>query len=305
MKVAILGSGFMGKTHAEALQQLPNINLVGILTTSRHPQSVEDFGTRVYTEFEQLMNIERPDVVSICLPTFLHKQYVMALADLGIHIICEKPLALSVQDAREMMAYCDKQQVRLFIGHVLHFFPEYRKLQADMNHGKLGELGSIFTRRVNFHPGVTSDWYNDDNKSGGVLFDLMIHDLDILRALAGEVDSIYAVRRKLDNFDFAQVTLTFTNGVIAHAVGGWGTPEQFAYSCDLFGNQGALALEKMDHTGENNPYYRQLQHFLHCIAEDQTPIITAADAYEAIILCKAAQKSIDTGALVLRADVND
>lgn len=318
MKVAVLGSGFMGKTHAEALKQIKNVELVGIYTTSHNPQSVTSFDSPIYTSFDKLMMEQKPDIVSVCLPTHLHKQYVLKAAELGVHIICEKPIALNLEDAREMISVCEEKKVKLFIGHVLRFFPEYHQLKTDVDTGKVGNIGVMHTQRANDHPGIHHKWYNDYKKSGGVILDLMIHDLDFMRYLNGEVKSVFAMNKRADNLDYALVTLLFENDAIANLEGLWGRPGSLEYSCEVYGDKGVLHLRngkdpvkvslhdkdiKTINPLYNDPYYLQLSHFITCLKDNEEPIVTTSDAYEAAKLSLAALKSINSGKPVLIKDV--
>lgn len=310
MRVAVLGSGFMGEVHARAFKEIEDVELVGIFTKSENNDNLTPFNCNIYDSVEKLIKEENPDVVSVCLPSYLHKEYVIQLADLGVHVICEKPIALTLADAREMMAACEANNVRLFIGHVLRFFPEYMQLTKSVRRGDVGNIGVLHGRRTNTHPGLTSAWYNDDSKSGGALLDLVIHDLDFMRYLNGEVRSIFARNQKRENIDFAMITLQFENDAVGNVEVLWGPNVDFEYSFEVYGSEGIIHLtnerqsiqlkgtsKKVVENSSNgkDPYYLMLKHFINCIQEEIEPIVTSEDAYEAIKLSLAATESTRIG----------
>lgn len=311
MRVAVLGSGFMGMTHASAYKGIPGVELVGIFTKSDNYDELAVFDCGIYNSVEKLVEEQNPDVISVCLPTYLHKEYVIRAANLGVHVICEKPIALNLADAKEMIAACEANNVRLFIGHVLRFFPQYQQLKESVEQGDVGDIGVLHARRTNEHPGLASQWYNDESKSGGVMLDLIIHDFDFLRYLNGEVRSVFARNQKRDKIDLAYITLQFENDVIANLEVLWGPSVDFDYSFEVYGSKGIIHLSNQDQpiklkkmnepvmshslVNDTDPYYLQLSHFIECIQLEKEPIVTVQDACEAIRISLAAVESTKTG----------
>ena len=124
MKIGIAGSGFMGSTHAAAWAET-EAQITGIVAeTTQEAQSLADqYGARVYLDFEALLS--DVDVIDICTPTHLHNQMVIQAAAYGKQIICEKPLARTVEQAQQMVSACQEAGVHLLVAHVVRFFPEY------------------------------------------------------------------------------------------------------------------------------------------------------------------------------------
>lgn len=320
MKVAVIGCGTMGRTHALQLVKIPGIQLVGVCSTRMETaQALADqCGTQAFCSFEDLIDQTDPDAISICLPTPLHKEYVLKTAALGKHIICEKPIANSLRDAREMIDVCRQRNVRLFIGHVVRFFPSYMNINSIVANGAIGKPMVVHARRAGPHPGEAKAWYNQLSDSGGVIMDLMIHDIDYLRGLLGEVKTVYAFNRKTDRIDYALVTLRFESGAMANLEGFWGFPGPFETKIDISGDKGticsdsgksvALKVRKsrelsakplpkevaVPETTGYDPYFGQLQHFLECIRNGQEPIVTAEDSLKAMEIALAAIESVRT-----------
>src|SRR5258708_14610889 len=132
------------------------------------------------------------DIVDICTPTATNKPLVLTAAKAGKQVICEKPIALTVEDAQAMIEAC--RQVRFFIGMVLRFFPQYRAAKQLVAAGRIGKPGVLRLKRVSYVPQKPEAWYFNDAVSGGMAVDLMIHDFDYARWLAGEVERVYALK---------------------------------------------------------------------------------------------------------------
>ena len=323
MKVAIIGCGFMGFTHAETYLSMSNVELVGMCgMKERDRKRVVDRGIPYFETMEQMIAEAKPEVINICLPTHLHKEMTVKAASAGIHVICEKPMAGNLADAKEMIQVCKQNKVRLFIAHVLRFFPSYQNIAAHVRRGEIGDLGVINTRRVVAHPGKEpGSWYNDDAKSGGVVMDLMIHDTDFVSSLLGEADTIYALKRKTAEKQYALVTIKFMNGTIANMEALWGYAGPLTFSCRISGRKGVIRFNSESSSSIRtikdmqeealsgsateavrlqspllrDPYQTQLEHFITCIKDGAEPVISEYDAYKALHLSLAANHSAEIG----------
>jgi predicted dehydrogenase len=311
----------MGSVHAEAYKKLEDVNLVGIVDTNlpKATQLAEKLGTKAFQTYEEAVSgLEVIDAVSICLPTPLHKEFVIKAADEGRDIICEKPLARTLSDAREMIIHCQEKDVKLFVGHVVRFFPEYVKSKQMIDAGKIGQPAVVRTTRGGAFPNASNDWYADFTSSGGLVLDMIIHDFDYLRWCFGEVERVYAKSSKgrvYSKTEYALVTLRFENGVMAHVEGTW-AHQTFTYKFEIAGKDGIIDFDSSkigpvvasrNQNGQgggvavpesplkDNPYYLELKHFVDCIKTDREPIVTAEDAYKAMEIALAALQSIETG----------
>jgi UDP-N-acetylglucosamine 3-dehydrogenase len=319
MRVAVVGCGTMGKSHIENLAAMPGVGLVAICDNNEIEvnKTAEQWQIRAYVSLDEMINMENPDVVSICLPTYLHKEYVLRVAAYGKHIICEKPIAPSIEDAVEMINTCKEKGVRLFVGHVVRFFPNYADIKAKVDAGVIGKVGVIHTKRIGSNPARARAWYKD--RSGGVIIDLMIHDIDFLCSVMGEVTSVYALQTQSEQNDYALVTLRFAGGAIANLEAHWGYPGPFTTAVEFAGTEGVIRFNSEDalslkivkaasaednqpaavaipqSPAFHNPYYYELKHFLACIENDTESIVTATDALRALRIALAAAQSAQTG----------
>jgi predicted dehydrogenase len=228
-KVAVVGCGFMGRMHANVYGLLDNAELVALVdrkAEKRDRYSV-DFGVPAYETIHELF-VEHPDLdaVDICLPTFEHKDATIIVAAAGKHVFCEKPMALSVDEADEMIESCRKAGVRLMIGHCIRFWPEYVLLKQLVDEGSLGKLLSInLTRYGEFPTWSTDNWLADEEKSGGGVLDMHVHDTDYIHFLLGAPKSVNSWGT-IDHRGPSQVftTMQYANGTVAHLEGGWNLP---------------------------------------------------------------------------------
>jgi UDP-N-acetylglucosamine 3-dehydrogenase len=317
--ILLIGAGTMGCVHADAYAQMENVHVVGVVDPNidNAKKLAELLKSKAFSSFEEALPvIKQANVVDICLPTHLHKEFVLRSANEGKHVICEKPLAGNLQDAKEMIAHCEEKGVRLFVGHVLRFFPEYKRAKQMIENGKAGTIKLARTSRGGEFPEGSANWFGNVEQSGGLILDMIIHDFDFLRWCFGEVERVYAKSAEEHGdtkLQYALVTLRFQNGVIAHVEGSW-AHEGFNMKFELSGTTGVIdydssqeqpimfvnrsksanqsAVAVPESPLAFNPYYLELQHFLSCLEGNEDSIVTADDAYRAMEISLAAIESI-------------
>lgn len=319
MKVAVAGCGTMGRKFARVISEMRDVELIGIYNHSPHTAKAfaESLGAGWYSSYDELLAEKELELVVIALPTFLHKAYTTRAAAYGKHVICEKPMALNRKDAEDMMRACDRAGVRLFVGHVLRFFPEYRLMRMKAAEGAIGKIGAVRAKRASLHP-PTSSWFADRDKSGGVIFDLMIHEFDYISWVLGEVRSVYTESKRTAGFDYTAAILQFESGAIANIEAVWGHPDSFHANLEMIGSQGVLKCGSQDNKplalqsaeygsaaaegvilpeapSGQDPYALEIAHFIDCIRERKQPIVTVADACRAVDVARMALESLESG----------
>lgn len=324
MKIGVVGAGFIGSIHLDAYAGMPGVEVVGVADARPEVAAAgaARVGARPYASYEDLVSAEDVDVVDVCLPTAFHRDLAARAAREGKHVFLEKPIARTLEDAAEILAAFQNSEGRLFVGHVVRFFPEYARIKAMVDAGELGTVGVARTsRRSPFLTGW-NDWYADWRVSGGVIVDLLIHDFDFLRWCFGEVERVYArgvLGREYNRLDYALVTLRFAGGEIAHAEGHWGYPAPFNYSVEVAGSKSLVTADSTEpapvqHLGGpggpggpgespdtatgKSPFRTELEHFVRCVETGDEPVVAATDAYEALRIGLAAVESIQTGRAV-------
>ena len=320
LKVGILGAGTMGSMHANCYAQLPDVEVVAIADkrTDLARKVAEPLGAQVYEEADELIEKADVDIVDVCLPTPMHKEFVVKAARAGKHVFCEKPLALTIEDGEEMINECEKAGVKFMVGHVLRYFHEYVAIKKQIDAGAIGKPAVVRASRCASQPLGWQDWYRKREMSGGVCLDLIIHDFDFLRWCFGDVERVYAKGTTFTDIpvEYALVTLRFKNGVIAHVEGSW-AHSGFFTTFEAAGTDGLLyfdsrtaspirifvrrkgeekaAVEVPESPVNESPYLREIRHFVECVAQDKEPEITGRDALEAIRIAIAALDSMKTG----------
>ena len=323
MRVGIIGVGFMGSTHAAGWAET-SAELVGCVaeTVDEARPLAEQCGIKVYREVAALLN--DVDVVDICTPTHLHAQMILLAAAAGKHIICEKPMTRNYAEGQQAIQACQKAGVRLFVAHVVRYFPEYALAQQAVAQGQIGKPGVIRLSRGSFRPKKpVGNWFLDETKSGGILMDLMIHDYDYARWIAGEVESVFAKKVSTGHpdasVDYGMVILKHTGGALSHIAGAWAyPPPTFRTHIEIAGDAGLIEFDSDETapirnlisrksqddapdvglpsspTGES-PYTTQIKEFYRALAEDAPVRVTATDGLAAVQIAEAALKSARIG----------
>jgi predicted dehydrogenase len=323
MRIGIAGTGFMGSTHAAAWSAT-EASLQGFVakTTALAEPLARQYGVTVYANYTEMLN--DIDVVDICTPTHRHYEMVLEAAAAGKHIICEKPLARTVEQGQEMIAACKKAGVQLIVAHVVRFFPEYALARQQVKSGQIGDPAVLRLTRGTFQPKKAEDnWFVEFEKSGGMMLDLMIHDLDYARWVAGEVETVYAKKISSEHpgahGDHGLVILRHKSGAISHVEGSWAYPPPlFRTRFEIAGSNGWLQYDSANtasiglhhHAGgdqdipdvplpssplSEDPYTTQIKAFYHSLLKDEPAPVSGADGLASLQLALAAIESAETG----------
>jgi len=328
-KVAIVGGGNMGSTHARHWQALPDVDLAAVLDP--HRDEIKITGKPHYKDWTTMLAEVKPDIIDICTPTSHHREYVDMAAAAGKAIFCEKPLSRTMEDCDEIVDIVEKSGVPFQGGHVLRFFPEFAFGKRLLDAGSVGKPATVRTARMSGFPGRgrANNWYGDYKQSGGVILDLILHDFDWLRWCFGDVERVYAKgletsEKYRGKLDYALVTLRFKSGVVGHVTGSWAHPAGFRTTYEIAGDSGIIdhdsarsaaltytqrAQEGEDQTGKvavsrspmaasDDPYLGELTAFIAALKAGVTPPVTVYDAREAVRIALAAVESVETGKAV-------
>ncbi|MBR5287881.1 MAG: Gfo/Idh/MocA family oxidoreductase [Clostridia bacterium] len=235
MKAAILGAGFIAEFHAQGYLHAQGVELCAVCDTDEGKARAlaARYGCAWYTDAGTLLERERPELVSVCLPTYLHREYtVMALA-CGAHVLCEKPLALTLDDC-EAIAVAAKQAQRIVMtGQVLRWWPEYTRIAAQIR--RLGAPLYVRAQRLQ-HASRPDAWHLKRELGGGALFDLFVHDMDFLLGLFGtdaEVVSVSGSRGGGGSWRRVSAALRFKNGTSAFVEASNQMPSGYPFTAAL------------------------------------------------------------------------
>lgn len=317
LNIGVIGLGAIGQKHCEALAGIRQANLVAVADINEAvlTAAAQKFTAAPYTDYKSLLQHEGLEAVVVATPDDFHREPCVLAAETGLHILVEKPIATTEEDARAIITAAETANVQLMVGFTLRFVPHYLKVKEAVTSGQLGQVISVFARRLN----VISQAERINGRCG-VLHFLGIHDFDVLRWIVGsEPVSIYSeastsVERKFPHEDETFTTIRFANGVVACAHIGWNLPDNHPggrdFKLDISGDQGSL---NMDLATQGVKIYTKSGHkfpstapglgeedrvFVDCILDDRPVPVTGQDGLVALRMVNAALDSIDKKAVV-------
>lgn len=221
-RVAVIGVGSMGKNHARVYSELPGVELIAVADENAANAAAvgNAYGAKVYTDYRALLEKEKPEAVSIAVPTALHEVVALAALEAGAHILVEKPIAATLEEGRRIIAAAARHNRCLMVGHIVRFNPAIQLLKIKLKTGELGRVFQIFCRRAGPFPARIRDV--------GVVVDLAPHDVDVMRFLVEQdPDRVYAEtaqRIHTEHEDLLFGMLHFPSGITGALEINWLTP---------------------------------------------------------------------------------
>jgi predicted dehydrogenase len=321
MKLAVLGLGFMGSTHVKALQNIQGVELASVCSYDeialsgdfRHiqgnlggPGELMDFSrVRKYREIEQALADPDIDAVDLCLPTDLHAAAAIEALRAGKHVLVEKPMALDGVAADRMIAEAERSGKILMTAQVLRFLPPYIALRQAISQGQLGLVRSAVFRRRCAAP-AWGGWLKRPELSGGGVFDLLIHDVDMALHLFGKPERVAATGYE-DNsrgIDILHAQFVYSNGGVVLVDGGWHHPKAYPFAMEFtvvadggtidFSSSGRAPTLFREDGGEErlalkdqDGYAAEVEYFVQCCLTGQQPeICPARESADAVKLAR-------------------
>lgn len=335
-RVAVIGCGSIAKfRHLVEYNANPNVEIVAAcdIVPERAEKMAEQYEAEAFTDYQSLLEQIKPDVVSVCLPNYLHAPVSIAALEAGAHVLCEKPMATSYQEGQAMIAAAKVNNRKLMIGHNQRFVASHQKAKELI---AAGELGKIYSFRTTFGHGGPEGWSVDGKDSWffrkdeafiGAMGDLGVHKADVIRYILGEefteVSAMVETNAKegatVD--DNAVCLLKSESGVIGSLTASWAYNANEDNSTVIYGEKAVLRLEDdpkygliANYTNGQTVKYElgQIQsneaggqttthvidHFIESIAEDREPLITGEEGLLSLNLILGALESSETGQLV-------
>lgn len=307
LRVGVIGLGFMGRMHLGAYRQLSGVKVVAISDHNAKraagdlsdgwgnlPGAVDHWdmkGVKGTTDWREVLDLLEVDVVDVCLPTPTHAEVSIAALKAGKHVICEKPMARSVAEARAI-EQAERASRKFFMpAMVLRFVPEYAWLKKQIETGELGALQSLVMRRV---CGTPKGWFLDAQLSGGAILDLHLHDADFIAYLLGMPRAVqsHGIRGASGAIDHVVSHYFYEPGPgLVVAEGGWlspGVPFSASYTACFekgtaqyqTGIQPGLTLTQDEKTRpvevSGDGFQGELAYFLECIRENRPPRVSSS-----------------------------
>ncbi|HEU0000780.1 MAG TPA: inositol 2-dehydrogenase [Ktedonobacteraceae bacterium] len=326
IKMGVIGLGRMGQLYTTLLaSQINGASLYAVAEVNEQVRSrvaSEIVISHAFADFHELVALPDLNAVIIATPTSTHHELVVAAAGAGKAILCEKPLALTLTETRSALEAVARAQVPLQVGFMRRFDAAYQKAKALIDSGQIGY--PVTFKSLSRDPFCPQIEYADPQKSGGLILDMGIHDIDLARWLMGsEVERVTAegttlVCKTLEavgDIDNALINLRFKSGALGNIEVSRNAFYGYDIRTEVLGSEGAVMIGVHQHTPvllltrggaqyDITPYlmerfgdaYRtQVQHFVDCLLSGQTPLVGGADAYAAYEIGVAATQSFQTG----------
>ncbi len=340
VKVGLVGLGMMGGAHfaayrdevdtaevvavcdAHAERLAPGGDAVegNIDTGAGDRMNLSGIGT--YTEIDRLLAEPDIDMVDLCLPTHLHAPMTIKALAAGKHVFCEKPMALTSDDANEMIVAAEEAGKMLMIGHCLRFWPEYVMIKEMIDSGKYGKVLSAVLRRVSPTPTWSADgWLLRAGRSGLAAIDLHVHDVDTLQWFFGAPNAVSAggVRHEDGGVGHIVAQYDYDGGPMVVAEGGWDFPPEFPFSMSAvvmfekatveFDSRQSPALTVYPAEGGKqtpqvptaNAYAEELKYFADCITSGSKPDrVPPSESANAVAIVEAEIESAKSGGKIVK-----
>jgi UDP-N-acetylglucosamine 3-dehydrogenase len=329
IKVGLLGAGFIGTAHAQAYAVIEEAQLVAVADVKREAADrlAESHGARAYHDIEALLADDEVEAIDVCLPTFLHERCVVLAARRGKHVLCEKPIALTLEEVDRMISAVQEAGGIAMVAQVIRFWPQYVVIRDMFERGELGRPLIATAARLAQRPGW-SGWFKDPSLSGGALVDLHIHDLDYICSLFGKPRSVYAVGLTSETGAWDHVVTSLDYGdKRAVAEASYLMPEGFPFQMafGLLGTDGCAEYRfrvggQVDQREEAetelvvyrpgepperpscpqaDAYVAEVAYFVNCVAEGRQPALaTLGEARTVLEVALAARRSLETGLVI-------
>lgn len=333
IKVGLIGCGFMGGMHSACYAALENLGVKVTAVADVRPEFAKKLAgdAEIYATGMELIEKADVDVVDVCLPTHLHTAHAVAAMKAGKHVFVEKPVCFN-DDEMELLLQTEKETgVKVQVGQVVRLFNEYIWLKKAVDEGRYGKvLYGEFRRLSNLPTWAWENWLHQVEKSGGVAVDMHVHDVDFVRYIMGEPDTVKAHAYRDGEGAIQQIHALFGYGknVCVSVEAGWNYPADFPFTADfrvmfekatvvmsggaitVYPVEGgsekaeiAVEFEGTNDIGGNlsslGGYYNELKYFVEWLQGVKTqPIATIADAVQSVRLVK--QEIEAAGGLIVK-----
>jgi len=324
VKIGVAGLGMMGERHVRVYDKMPVVELYALCDANaeRAREMSEKYGTKCYTDVEEMLKDPELDAIDIVLPDRLHRDAILLAAKYGKHILVEKPMASTVEDAQIIADALRGYDKTFMIGQILRFDPRYSMAREAVQSGKLGVPVSVYARR-NSHI-IGPRHYNG---ATNLVPHVMVHDIDAVQWILGErIKTVYAkasdkIFHDKGMMDCVQFMFTTESGLFGQMEACWILPEVSITSIDdqleIIGTEstvytkncgeGFMLLDerKADaidsrhwpdlNGGVAGALYEELTEFVRCVESGKESIISAEDGLYLIKVVEAVEESIRLG----------
>ncbi|RKS80040.1 putative dehydrogenase [Motilibacter peucedani] len=317
--MGVIGVGALGSMHLRNLASLPACRVTHVADThlSEGGAATAHLHGATLTDVASMLAPGTVDAVVVSTPTDTHAQLVVAALRAGVSVFCEKPMARTAQEARTLVDLARSRGAKVAVGHVVRYFPEYAAAYDLVRGKQLGTVRSARMARLNASPGRVQQWYRQSGRSGGVLLDMAIHDIDWALWTFGPAARVFATRAGEPGAEVVSVTLKHLDGQITYLDASW-RDDAFSTSLELWGSEGfyrvagsssagfEVSCPRTDQSGDylpgpdsspvpDDPYRLELAAAVDWFAgTGPAPLATAEEGLAALRVVEAAEASIQS-----------
>jgi predicted dehydrogenase len=326
--IAVVGSGRAGMIHARNFAQgIPGARLVAMVdpAAAARDAALRELGLdKGYADYRQALSDPAVNALVVVTPTDFHREIVVAAAQAGRHVLCEKPMAMNVPECSAMIAACEQARVKLQIGFMRRYHRDFVAAKEALDGGAIGD--PVLVKSLTRGPSMPQPWMYDIKKSNGPLAEVNSHDIDSLRWFAGDdFAEVYAVAGNYrspearaqhpDFYDNVAMTVRFTRGAQGMIDGAQGVGYGYDARLEILGTKGVLLVGSLASSsvvvcGDSrlvspavrswrdlfaDAYYEEDRAFVRSILEDRPPSPSGRDGLEAVKAVNAGNRSIATG----------
>ncbi|MHB1653264.1 MAG: Gfo/Idh/MocA family protein [Desulfitobacteriaceae bacterium] len=332
MRFGIIGCGRIAPKHAESILALPEAELVAVcdIVPEKAQAFADKYGAAPYTDYLEMLGNPEIDIVTIATPSDLHAPIGIAAAEAGKHVMVEKPMAMTLQSADELIGACRKAGVKLAVIHQNRFNQSIKLLRKALDDGRFGKLthGQAtvrWNRDQNYY--AQAPWRGTKLQDGGVLMNQSIHNIDLLQWMFGPVESVFGytatLMRKIEMEDVGAAVIQFKNGAIG-LIEAASTiyPKNIEETLNVFGSEGSVIVggiavnrvevwefpdseaEKAEifASQENDPptvygfgHREIILDMIHAIQENRLPAVSGEEGRKALEIILAIYQCQETG----------
>jgi len=331
MKITLIGCGLIAPTHANAIKAIKNAELAAVCDVNMEAANrvANEYMCKAFNDAVTMLEEVNPDVAIICVPTFSHGECVKLCAERKVHVLCEKPLERSVESCRRLINDVNESGIIFMTAQVVRFWSGYVEIKEMLDKGEIGNVYMMHLRRVSARGNQYGQWLFDPNLGGGAIYDMLVHDVDFLRYIAGPFESCYANATKDDTgcYNNVMANIIHKNGI--HAVAETSFTMQtgypFSFSVRVVGTKASLEYSysagatiadrssskkefkiwRKDTGPEQivlsdyDAYESQLKYFLECVKTGRQPeIVTPEQSYEVISMMNALYRSAEQNSII-------
>lgn len=320
LRIGMVGAGHIACVHAESLSGIPDTSIAGVFDSvpEKAKSMTEHYGGIAYGDLDSML--AEVDAVYICTPPKFHREAVIRAVEAGAHVFCEKPLAVSLEDAQAVEDAVKRSNVKFAMGFNFRFSPVFSRFRELVKSGKLGSLHSFWGIRYLWSPHPSPNWRTDPSFLCGMTIESLSHDFDLMRWVAGDVDSVMGrvatSRSDLEGYDnIINAIMMLRSGGIANIQASWASHIR-VHQYGVIGTHGSAVCERgvirwrtEDSSSESiiecnrpedkvSPYQRESEHFIECVRTGEKTLSGVEDGAATVRISHAVLRSSQQGSVV-------